>query len=170
MQRVMLETARAAEYFSVKELQAQTGQAAENFASVILKELVDNGLDACESAGVPPAIGIAVNQDEESIQIVVQDNGLGIDPSAIQRILNFETRTSDKAAYKAPTRGAQGNALKTIFGMPYALGSAEPVIIESKNVRHSVCAWVDPAGELMSTITLSDGPVCTVSDGESRES
>jgi hypothetical protein len=34
------------------------------------------------------------------------DNANGIQPETIKRILNFETRTSDKTAYRSPTRGA----------------------------------------------------------------
>src|SRR5690242_18309423 len=122
-QRTMFEISRAAEYFDAKELQAQTGQTADQFASVVVKELVDNGLDACETAGVAPEIRIEVTRTGDRLQIAVSDNGSGIEPATVQRILNFETRTSDKAAYRAPTRGAQGNALKTVIGIPHALGA-----------------------------------------------
>jgi hypothetical protein len=39
LDRILFETSRAAEYFSVTELQAQTGQPVERFADVVLKEL-----------------------------------------------------------------------------------------------------------------------------------
>jgi DNA topoisomerase VI subunit B len=52
LQRTTFETPRASEYFSSQELQAQTGQPPYRFASVVLKEIVDNALDAAESAGV----------------------------------------------------------------------------------------------------------------------
>lgn len=147
LQRQVFEISRAAEYFSAKELQAQTGQLAENFAAVVLKELVDNALDACETAGVTPEITIEVS-GQDVISIAVADNGPGLPPETIRRILNFNTRTSDKAAYRSPSRGAQGNALKTILGIPSALGSQEPVIIESQGVRHTIRAGTDPAGTL----------------------
>ncbi len=35
---------RAAEYFTARELEAQTGQWRTKFAAVVLKELVDNAL------------------------------------------------------------------------------------------------------------------------------
>ncbi|MDO9139140.1 MAG: hypothetical protein Q7U38_02265, partial [Methylobacter sp.] len=59
--------------------------------------------------------------------------------------LNFNTRTSDKAAYKSPTRGAQGNAFKTIIGIPHALGGGA-IVIESKGLRHEINASATPAG------------------------
>src|SRR5262249_40445030 len=55
---------------------------------------------------------------------------------------------SDKAAYRSPTRGAQGNALKTVFGIPRALGADKPVIIEACRVRQDITAYIDPAGEV----------------------
>ena len=60
--------------------------------------------------------------DADLVHLTVADNGAGIPRATVQRILNFATRTSDKAVYRSPTRGAQGNALKTVLGIPWALG------------------------------------------------
>lgn len=146
--RTTFETSRAAEYFDARELQAQTGQPIERFAAVALKELCDNALDACETAGIAPEIGLHVTTQGAQTQIAIRDNGGGIPPETVRRVLNFNTRTSDKAAYRAPLRGAQGNALKTIVGIPYALGVSEPVTITAQGVRHTIRAGIDPAGEL----------------------
>ncbi len=150
LERSIFETPRAAEYFTAHDLQAQTGQPRRHFAAVVLKELLDNALDACETAGAPPALDIAVRDVEGQITITVGDTGPGLPAATIQRILNFATRTSDKSAYRAPTRGAQGNALKTILGIPHALAGLEcaPVLIEARGVRHTIRCWVDPAGEV----------------------
>ncbi len=148
LERSVFETSRDAEYVDARELQAQTGQAREQFAAVILKELVDNALDACETAGIAPRVTIDVTEDGGMLQIAVSDNGTGISPETVERITNFQTRTSDKAAYRAPTRGAQGNALKTVLGIPCALGHHAPIEIEACGVRHAITLWLDPAGEL----------------------
>jgi DNA topoisomerase VI subunit B len=148
LERTTFETSRAAEYFNVRELQAQTGQPRERFAAVALKELIDNGIDAAEASGIAPVIGIEITGDNSLLRITVEDNGPGIAPETVRRILNFQTRTSDKAAYRSPTRGAQGNALKTVLGLPCALGLREPVLIEAHGLQHRILAWVDPAGEL----------------------
>jgi hypothetical protein len=88
----------------------------------------------------------------------VTDNGAGIAPEMVQRALNFTTRTSDKRGYRAPTRGIQGNALKTIFGMPAALGLLDaPVMITARGVRHEIRAWLDPAGSVR--VEHNDRPV-----------
>jgi hypothetical protein len=146
--RTLFSTDRAAEYFTVSELQSQTGQPRERFAAVILKELVDNALDAAETAGVAPEIVIKVERTESELRVAVGDNGPGIAPATVGRILDFTTRTSDKAVYRAPTRGAQGNAVKTVLGIPVALGGTAPVTIASQHVRHQIHAGIDPAGHV----------------------
>src|SRR5918999_618305 len=148
LQRTMFETNRDSEYFNVRELQAQTGQPVEMFVAVALKELADNALDACESAGIAPCLDITIRDTGGRLVMCVADNGTGIPPETVRRILNFQTRTSDKAVYRSPTRGAQGNALKTVLGMPCALGLREPVVIEAREMRHEILAWVDHDGEL----------------------
>ena len=103
----MFETSRLLEYFTERELRYQTGRAPHEWPTVIIKELIDNALDACEDAGIAPEITVTVTENT----ITVTDNGPGIAPGTLERILDFATRTSDKEAYVSPTRGAQGNAL-----------------------------------------------------------
>jgi DNA topoisomerase VI subunit B len=146
--RTLFETPMVEEFFTAKGLTAQTGQGRDNFGSVVIKELVDNAIDASEYAGVSPIIGINVKSGLGLHIISVSDNGNGISGDTISRILNFQTRTSDKAAYRTPARGAQGNALKTLIGMPYALGIDEPIFIQSMGTKHSIKAWLDPSGKL----------------------
>lgn len=115
---------RAAEYFTLDGLRKETGQPAEHFLHVVLKELLDNALDAAESAGVTPAVTVEFQpMGEYRTRLAISDNGSGIPPYVVERILgDFSSGTTDKAAYRAPTRGAQGNALKTVLGIPVALG------------------------------------------------
>jgi len=149
LERTTFEMSRASEYFDVAELQKMTGLTQARFGEVVIKELMDNALDACESAGVAPNIPLHAEEiDEDTVYIVVEDNGNGIPPDTVRRILNFHTRTSEKAVYRAPTRGLQGNALKTVLGMPFALGVDQPVVVEAHGVKHIIKAWTDPAGEL----------------------
>ena len=148
LQRTTFEISRAAEYFDARQLSALVGVSQAEFASVCLKELVDNSLDACETAGVPPVVGVKVERGAELglIRLSVSDNGPGIPAEVVGKVLDYNVRVSDKAAYRSPTRGAQGNALKTVVGIPYALGSREPITIESQGVSHRIKPWVDPAG------------------------
>jgi hypothetical protein len=142
LQRTTFETSRAAEYFYDHELEKQTGQPKHNFATVVLKELVDNVLDACETVGVAPKVGVEVVLGEAgALSLTVADNGGGIEPDKVGRILNFNTRLSDKELYWTPTRGQQGNALKSVVAMPFAMGDSDPlVVIRARGVEHRIRA------------------------------
>jgi DNA topoisomerase VI subunit B len=148
--RTTFEMSRAAEYFTVRELQTMTGQSQQRFAAVVLKELADNAIDAAEIVGVAPClcVGWSADPDTDLAQITVADNGPGIPRTTVQRILNFATRTSDKAFYRSPTRGAQGNAWKTVVGIPWALSVRAPIVIEAQGWRHTIRVAVDPVGNL----------------------
>jgi DNA topoisomerase VI subunit B len=107
---------------------------------MVLKELVDNALDACEEAGVAPLIKIVVNDNG----ITISDNGPGIPASTVQGLLNYSVRMSSREAYVSPTRGAQGNALQTILAVPFALdGGHGRADISALGQRHEISFRVD---------------------------
>jgi DNA topoisomerase VI subunit B len=140
LRRQVFRTSRLLEFCSRKELVNQTGHPVEQWPLVILKELVDNAIDACEEAQTPPIISVSVNRGE----ITVADNGPGLNPDTIAGILDYTVRTSSREAYVSPTRGAQGNALKTIVAMPFALdGTGGRVTIEARSVAHRIEFSVD---------------------------
>ena len=133
-----------------------------------MKELIDNGLDACETAGVAPEVGVEVEQEDGALRLAVSDNGYGIPPEVVRKALDYSIRVSDKAAYRSPTRGAQGNALKTIIGIPYALGSREPIVVAARGVQHTIRPWVDPAGEVR--VPHAEVPVASLGGAGTRVS
>jgi DNA topoisomerase VI subunit B len=124
------------DFTTKKGLTSSTGQEPHQFGGVILKELLDNSIDACESAGVNPEITIGYEHDGTFATYCVADNGNGLSKETIEKILDFDTRTSDKAAMKSPSRGAQGNAFKTILGIPNTCDGY--VIIESLGFSHRI--------------------------------
>jgi DNA topoisomerase VI subunit B len=142
LQRTTFVTSRQLEFTSAKELQVQTGQPEANWPLVFLKEAADNALDACEEAKVSPTLTITI--DSKKGTLTVMDNGPGIPATTVKSILDFNTRTSSREAYVAPTRGAQGNALKTVLAMPFAIDHKDAVtIIEAQGVRHTITLSVD---------------------------
>lgn len=147
--RRVFSTPRAAEFLDRSALQAQTGQPAARFGGVVVKELVDNALDAAESAGVNPVIEIGVVYDNDVQRVTVADNGSGLAAGVIDAILDFDVLVSDKAVYRSPTRGLQGNAFKAVLGIPYALGVAEPIVVDACGVRHVLGVAVDPGGSVV---------------------
>ena len=53
-----ISASRLIEFASVKELTAQTGHHPRDWPIVIVKELVDKALNACEEAGIAPCIRV----------------------------------------------------------------------------------------------------------------
>jgi DNA topoisomerase VI subunit B len=138
--REVYRTSRLLDFASRRELTAQIGHQPQQWPQVAIKELIDNALDACEEAGVAPRIEAEI--DGSGIRLV--DNGPGIAADVVKDILDFSIRVSSREAHVGPTRGAQGNALKTVIAMPFALdGEAGQVVIESCGVRHEIAFSVD---------------------------
>jgi len=142
LDRVAFRTSRLLDFVGRRELTAQIGHPPEHWPLVIIKELTDNALDACEEAEIAPEIEVRV--DTASGEISVADNGPGIRPETVTDILDYSVRVSSREAYVSPTRGAQGNALKTILAMPFALdGAAGTTVIEAQGVAHGITFGVD---------------------------
>jgi hypothetical protein len=143
--RVAFRVSRLMEFCTERELQNQTGHGVSEWPKVVVKELIDNALDACEEAEVAPEITLAVAPGS----MVVQDNGPGLDAETIQGILDYSIRVSSREAYVSPTRGAQGNALKTILAMAFVLDrslqdeAVGTTIIEARGVEHRIEFRVD---------------------------
>jgi DNA topoisomerase VI subunit B len=147
------------EYFDAKELSMQLGAEPRRWGVVLIKELVDNALDACESARVAPEIGITLHANG----FIVEDNGPGMSEDLITRSLDYDTRISDKMYYISPSRGQLGNALKCLWAAPYAVHEANPghVDVVSRGRRHRVAATVDRiAQEPHIEHTIADDPIC----------
>jgi DNA topoisomerase VI subunit B len=146
--RVAFRVSRLMEFCTKKELQNQTGHSFYDWPLVVLKELMDNALDACEEAEIAPVISITVKPGS----IIIRDNGAGIETDTIKSILDYTVRVSSREAYVSPTRGAQGNALKTILAMGYVLDREREdinneavgvTIIETRGTKHRIEFRVD---------------------------
>ena len=136
------------EFCTRRELQNQTGHSVYDWPLVVLKEVMDNALDACEEAEVAPVIDVSVGPGS----ITIADNADGFEADTVASILDYSIRVSSREAYVSPTRGAQGNALKTILAMGYVLDrecagsdadAAWVTIIETRGVTHRIEFRVD---------------------------
>jgi len=145
--RLSFTVSRLMEFCSERELQNQTGHSVYDWPLVVAKELMDNALDACEEAEVAPVIEVTAGPGS----ITIQDNADGFEADTIDSILDYSIRVSSREAYVSPTRGAQGNALKTILAMGYVLDrkrgsdddAAGVTIIETRGVKHRIEFRVD---------------------------
>lgn len=117
LQREVFSTSRLLEFFTEKELNLQIGFSREGWAIALLKECVDNGLDATEMAGVQPVIEVVIDGDLVS----VRDNGPGLPVETLKGSLDYSVRVSDKSYYCSPSRGQLGNALKCLWAAPYVV-------------------------------------------------
>ena len=102
-----------------KELTAQTGHEVGEWPLVIVKELFDNALDACEEAGIAPVITVQVD-DERDHRRATTAPGMPAETVKEHPRLLGPGRARARPT-SSPTRGAQGNALKTIVAMPFVL-------------------------------------------------
>ena len=142
--RVAFRVSRLMEFCSKRELENQTSHPVGDWPLVVLKELFDNALDACEEAEVAPIIEVIVGPGF----IAIFDNADGIAAETIVSIINYNVRASSREAYASPSRGQQGNALKTILAMAYVLDrerggdinsdAVGVTIIESRGIRHRI--------------------------------
>jgi DNA topoisomerase VI subunit B len=80
LERTVFEISRASEYFDTNELEKMTGRRVSRFDVVVLKELKDNALDACESAGVSPRINLTLAEEEEGRLRIVAGIPLPLSP------------------------------------------------------------------------------------------
>jgi DNA topoisomerase VI subunit B len=159
---------RAAEFVSKDELAKLIGHAPDKWLEVVLKELVDNALDDAEERGLAPFVEVTVNT--EDCTIIVADQGSGIDPKTVAALTDLSVRVSSRAAYIAPSRGAQGNAWQTLVGVPYALDPEHPgdVVIEARGVRHRLCVEADPIERIPRVVherersTVKNGTIVTM--------
>jgi DNA topoisomerase VI subunit B len=144
LDRTTFQMSRILEFFSEKELQMQIGFPRQAWPIALLKELIDNALDACESAEVLPAIEVTLEPDALS----VQDNGPGLPASTIERSLDYLIRVSDKAHYVSPSRGQLGNALKCVWAAPYvARGENGAVEVITGGIQHRISVTLDRIAE-----------------------
>lgn len=140
LSRTIFKTSRLSEFCSQRELINQTGHDVGEWPLAVLKELIDNALDACEEAGVAPMIDVTVDH----AGITIADNGPGLAPETIDDLKDYTARVSSREAYCSPSRGAQGNALKTVLAMPFALdGECGETLIQSRGVLHHIIFTVD---------------------------
>jgi DNA topoisomerase VI subunit B len=144
LERTTFRTSRSLDFFSEKELTAQVGHPTSEWPLVWLKEAMDNSVDACEEAPKKARVAPQVIVSVDAQGITVEDNGPGIPPETVAGVLDFNVRVSSREAYVSPTRGAQGNALKTLIAMPFVLdGQVGRVDIEARGVRHEITVRVD---------------------------
>lgn len=122
---------REFDFVRLEGLRKATGQPAHDWDLYIIKELIDNALDADENLWREnpdqfPRLRIQIKYKKvpaiKSQELLVEVSNRSIFPvEKINDIFDTQWYTSRKAFFKGLTRGVLGNALKTLLGIPYAL-------------------------------------------------
>jgi hypothetical protein len=112
LKRETLEHPRECEYFSVQRLRTLTGLAESLWDSALLKETLDNALDA-----VDPLPSKLIDVQFNGDVLLISDNGLDISPHDLEAVYDFSTYILNKHDYRTATRGMQGNALEMVIGI-----------------------------------------------------
>ncbi len=104
-----------------------------------IKEAVDNSLDACEEARIPPEIFISISrmQDrEDGYTIVIEDNGPGIVPAQVPNIFG-KLLYGSKFHSLRQSRGQQGIGISAA-GMYGQLTTGNPTRVRSRTSKRSI--------------------------------
>ena len=100
------------DYFTEDGLVKQVGFSKGSWSQIVLKELIDNALDAIE-----PLKQKHVYINLSSGALGIYDNGKGIAAETVKDIYDFSNYVSQNRNYITASRGKQGNGLKTIIGI-----------------------------------------------------
>ena len=96
-----------------------------------VKEAVDNSLDACEEAGIPPDVLVELHElAENRYRMVVEDNGPGILPEQVGKVFG-KLLYGSKFHKLSQSRGQQGIGISAA-GMYGMLTTGKPMRIVSK--------------------------------------
>jgi DNA topoisomerase VI subunit B len=140
LRRATFTTSRLLEFFKHEELMLQMGHQRHLWPIALLKEMIDNSLDAAEGTGVAPAVLVEVTDDT----LCVHDNGPGLPDEVLEKSLDYTIRVSNKTNYVSPTRGQLGNALKCLWAAPYvAHGSRGLLEVEAHGACHRIEVTLD---------------------------
>jgi DNA topoisomerase VI subunit B len=160
-ERLALPTKRTTENFTESGLHTRTGQNTAVWGRYCLKELLDNALEANADIEDDDPLRIEVDLVTSSVtnveQIVVSDNGPGIDEPDLRHI--FEYFSGTKRLYSFPTRGNQGDALMSILGIQYLCDG--PLWVTSNGTVYRISVeWNAFEGEHETTVekTAVDPP------------
>lgn len=142
-------TSSTAEYFA-KNLQQVGFSSPTKAVLTTLKEAVDNALDACEEAGIPPELSVFIHRLDKGssktsdlIEIIVEDNGPGIETEDLAKVFG-EYLASSKFGRGQCSRGQQGigiSAATTWAQLTNAAGVQ--VISKTAKMRKATKAQID---------------------------
>ena len=138
-----------AEYFA-KNLQQVGFSSPVKAVLTTLKEAVDNSLDACEEAQILPDLNVSITKigsgsakNTDLIEVVVEDNGPGIEPDDLPKVFG-EYLSSSKFGRGRCSRGQQGIGISAAVTWAQLTNAAGVrVTSKTKSMRKAITCQVD---------------------------
>ncbi|MEM2272417.1 MAG: DNA topoisomerase VI subunit B [Archaeoglobaceae archaeon] len=111
----------------------------------VVKEAVDNSLDACEDAGILPDIFVRISKAGENFRVVVEDNGPGIKKELVARAFG-KLLYGSRFHEIRQSRGQQGIGISA--AVLYAqLTTGKPAVIVTKPIgaekAYKIALYID---------------------------
>ncbi len=175
---------REFDFVRMDGLRRATGRPPHEWDLYILKELLDNALDADEvewrkDMTKTPRIQVCIEYiplpELKSQQLSIEVSNRALFPvEQVPAIFDTKRYTSRKAFIKGLTRGALGNALKTLLGIPYVMHNRtagdwklalKPLSIKSRSSEYLPRYHVDTLAQTVKT--TCDRNNCAPADGTS---
>lgn len=95
---------------SLNTLGQKAGVSVSRLGALVIKELVDNALDAGANATV----------EEQGDWVIITDDGPGISHDGIESLFSIRRPLTSSKIVRLPQRGALGNGLRVVMGAIYA--------------------------------------------------
>jgi hypothetical protein len=136
-------------YTSLATLPQRAGVPAAELPRLVVKELVDNALDAADAAGRPGAVEISIDKHGN---LIVRDQGTGIvdaTPNRLAALFCVARLMLSSKLLRRPTRGAVGNGLRVCLGFLTAVRGR--LIVDTGNIRVELVPEIDGTSRIVST-------------------
>lgn len=135
---------------SIGTLSQKAGVPVRHLRRLVLKELVDNALDAGGKASI---------RVDETETYIIEDDGPGIkgSPTDIARMFSINRPMVSSKLWRLPKRGALGNGLRVVAGA--VLASGGKLTVTTRNAEHRLTPRDDGGTSVSSS--LADYPIGT---------
>jgi hypothetical protein len=121
------------DYLTLNGIVNRTGIAKEDSYTFVLKELLDNAVDDVEKSN-NPLVEAEISVRNNLLYLIVRNfnesNKVVFSKAKLDSIFNLSKFTSSKRGLFRISRGALGDAMKYVLGMPYALAKELHITIE----------------------------------------
>jgi hypothetical protein len=119
---------------SLGTLSQKAGVAVSELRRLVVKELVDNALDALEEAGGTLVSTCVAGVDEDG-SYYVEDGGPGLPPEHVAALFSIKRPAASSKLRRLPSRGCLGNGLRVVTGAVLASGGRLEVWTRNQHLR-----------------------------------